>query len=90
MMEEVVKKRKGRPKGSVNYEGRPIGEYLYKTHHLNPKEQKTYIKEKKAILKDFGITLTYEEELEMRGMTDPLSIDICVRRILAKRLGVEY
>lgn len=89
-MDEVVKRKVGRPKGSVNYEGRPIGEYLYTTKHLNPKEQKQYIKEKRSVLKDFGITLTYEEELELRGMTDPLSIDMCVRRILAKRLGVEY
>jgi len=80
----VATGKRGRPKGSVGH-GIPKCSGTIYEHQLSPEQQKQYIKDKIKVLKDFCITLTYEEEKELRSMNDPLSIDVYVRRLIAKR-----
>ena len=88
-MSDIKKKGPGLPKGR-SLGAKPIYSDTIREKKLDKDEQQQYIKDKMKVLKDFCIQLTPEQKRELKCLTDPLSIDVYVRRLIAKRLGVEY
>lgn len=50
---------------------------------------KEYIEYKLKVLKELHITLTDDEMKELESFTDDLSVDVFIRRVIAKRWNIE-